>query len=487
MAERRPTIADVARRVGVSKTLVSFVFNNRPGVAPETRERILATAKEMGWRPRPSARSLSIRRSFALGLVLRRDASVLTADSFFPAFIAGVETVLADEGQVLVLSVVPEATELGTYRTLASDHRVDGVFLTDLRRDDTRLPLLVELGLPAVTLGRPDSASDFPCVDLDDRPGVEQTVEHLRALGHARIAYVAGDAAMLHGQRRRACFVAAMAAAGLSAPQVEDTDFSATEAALATDRLLQLSPRPTAIVYASDPMAVAGLGIIQARGLRCPDDISVAGFDGADIARHIYPALTTVVSDPVAWGRSAARTLLQLIADGRADDVQLPAAQLRIAQSTAPLTELGARPIHPYSAIRHPLNLNKENTVHRRTLKALALTTTLAVTLSLAACGGDDDSGSGTDATSAKGPITIWYSNNEQEVAWGKAMVESWNAAHADQLIEGQEIPAGKSSEEVIGAAITAGHRTLPGLQHRSFGRGPVPAPRWPGQPGELP
>ena len=95
--------------------------------------------------------------------------------------------------------------------------------------------------------------------------------------------------------------------------------------------------------------------------------------------------------------------------------------------------------------------------MHRRTLKALALTTTLAVTLSLAACGGDDDSGSGTDATSAKGPITIWYSNNEQEVAWGKAMVESWNAAHADQLVEGQEIPAGKTSEEVIGAAITAG------------------------------
>ena len=118
---------------------MSFVFNDRPGVAPQTRERILAAAKDMGWRPRPSARSLSTRRSFALGLVVRRDASVMTADSFFPAFIAGVESVLADEGQVLVLSVVPEATEPSTYRTLASDHRVDGVFLTDLRRADSRL------------------------------------------------------------------------------------------------------------------------------------------------------------------------------------------------------------------------------------------------------------------------------------------------------------------------------------------------------------
>ncbi len=96
--------------------------------------------------------------------------------------------------------------------------------------------------------------------------------------------------------------------------------------------------------------------------------------------------------------------------------------------------------------------------MHRRTLKALTLTATAALTLTLAACGGGGGGGgSSTDAMAAKGPITIWYSNNEQEVAWGKAMVSEWNAAHADQQITGQEIPAGKSSEEVIGAAITAG------------------------------
>ena len=217
MAERRPTIADVASRVGVSKSLVSFAFNDRPGVAPQTRDRILATAREMGWRPRPSARSLSIKRSFALGLVVRRDPSVISGDSFFPAFISGVETVLADEGQVLVLSMVPDAaTEVRAYRTLAEDHRVDGVFLTDLRRDDSRLALLTELGLPAVTLGRPESESPFPAITLADQPGVHQTVEHLRMLGHRRIGYVAGDVTMLHGLRRRESFVAAMREAGLS-------------------------------------------------------------------------------------------------------------------------------------------------------------------------------------------------------------------------------------------------------------------------------
>jgi DNA-binding LacI/PurR family transcriptional regulator len=83
-------------------------------------------------------------------------------------------------------------------------------------------------------------------------------------------------------------------------------------------------------------MALAGLGVLQALGLRAPDDVSVAGFDGTDIARYVYPTLTTVVSDPVAWGREAARTLLRLIHDGAADDVELPAARLQVAQSTAP-------------------------------------------------------------------------------------------------------------------------------------------------------
>jgi multiple sugar transport system substrate-binding protein len=95
--------------------------------------------------------------------------------------------------------------------------------------------------------------------------------------------------------------------------------------------------------------------------------------------------------------------------------------------------------------------------VHRRIVKTLALAATASLALSLAACGGGGDTGSAGTALTAKGPITIWYSNNEQEVKWGKAMVTAWNAAHADQQVEGQEIPAGKSSEEVIGAAITAG------------------------------
>lgn len=337
MVDRRPTIADVAKQAGVSKGLVSFVFNERPGVAPKTRDRILAVAEDMGWRPRPSARSLSSRRAFALGLVVLRQPLVLSTDPFFPAFMAGVETVLSGAGQVLVLSLVPdERTELQTYRTLHTDARVDGVFLTDLRRADPRFALLAEIGLPAVTIGRHEAEQPFPVVNLDDAPGVADTVAHLYGLGHRRIAYVAGDVELVHGRRRRASFLGAMQQLGCPADRIVDTDFTAAQAAIATITLLDLPEPPTAIAYASDLMAIAAMGVMHQRGLRVPGDVSVVGFDGIDLGNHIFPTLTTVRADPVGWGQESARVLLQLVSSGAAEDQELPAAQLVVRNSTGP-------------------------------------------------------------------------------------------------------------------------------------------------------
>ncbi len=334
---RRPTIADVAKKAGVSKGLVSFVVNDRPGVATATRERVRAAAADLGWRPDQTARSLAVQRSFALGLVVRRAPDVLAADPFFPAFMAGVETALSTRAQVLVLSLVPDAAaEVAAYRALAAHRRVDGVLLTDLRRGDTRLPLLAELNLPAVCIGRPDGVTSLPVVNLDDAAGVRDSVEHLVGLGHQRIGYVGGDVEMLHGLRRRASFVEALGRHGLAPVGLLDTDFSAAAGAAATATLLALGEPPTAIVYASDPLAIAGLAVLQRHGLDVPGQCSVTGFDGMDLGRHLHPALTTVVADPLAWGKAAAEVLLRLITDGHADDLELPAAALVLRASTGP-------------------------------------------------------------------------------------------------------------------------------------------------------
>ncbi|TKK82319.1 LacI family transcriptional regulator [Kribbella jiaozuonensis] len=333
---KRPTIADVARRAGVSKGSVSFALNGRPGLAQATVDKILAAADELGWRPSNRARSLSVSKAFALGLVITRDPAVLSSDPFFPAFIAGVESVLSTRGQALVLQVVMagESEEDG-YRRLAQDARVDGVFLSDLRHDDPRIDLLVELGLPAVTLNRPDGESPFPAVILDDRPGTRAVVEHLVELGHTRIAQVAGPSAFVHATARATAFVETLTAAGLE-PLTETGDFTAAGGIEATRRLLALPEPPTAIFYANDRMAIAGLGAAQAAGLTVPDDLSIAGFDDSELAEYVHPGLTTVRADPYRFGEAAALTLNQLV-DGAADvpDTELPPAQLVVRGSTA--------------------------------------------------------------------------------------------------------------------------------------------------------
>ncbi len=356
----RLTIADVARTAGVSASAVSFAFNGRPGVSEATRQRILSTADELGWAPSSGARALARDHADAVGLVITRAPRLLSADPFFPAFTSGVESELEHRGYALVLQVVSDpAAEAGRYRQLARRGRVDGVFLTDLRITDDRVPLLVELGLPAVTLGRPAQPSPFPAVVLDDRVGVALAVDHLVDLGHTRIALVNGPRDYLHVRHRRDAWARALAARGVTRGPALTTDFTAAGGAAATRRLLARPDRPTAIVYTNDVMAIAGIGAAAEHGLRVPEDLSVTGYDDIELAGAIRPPLTTVRGDPVAWGRRATVALLHAIdrraaespgpdtgppgrrpadgvhADPPADD-ELPPASLVVRRSTAP-------------------------------------------------------------------------------------------------------------------------------------------------------
>lgn len=365
-AGSKPTISDVARQAGVSKGLVSFVFNNRPGVAPDTRARILAAAADLGWTPSVSARSLSSRTSFALGLVIRRTPHIIAADPFFPAFLAGVESVLTGTGRVLVLSVVPDLThEERAYQNLVAEDRVDGVFLTDLRHQDPRIALLEHLRLPCVTIGRPDRPSRFPVVNLDDAAGIFQAVQHLVELGHRDIAHVAGDPVMVHSSRRAETFSQALSAAGLDGSHIVATDFSAEGGGEATRTLFAARVPPTAVIYANDPMAIAGLGVLQERGIRVPEEVSVVGYDGIEMGRHLHPALTTVTADPEGWGAAAATTLLALIADGTAPDVELPPSRLLMRRSTAPPPGVTPSPSHTLPSHTSPSHTSPSHTPPR--------------------------------------------------------------------------------------------------------------------------
>jgi LacI family repressor for deo operon, udp, cdd, tsx, nupC, and nupG len=326
---RKPTIRDVAERAGVSTAAVSFGLNGRPGVGADTRERILAAAADLGWTPTASARALRRARADAVGLVIAREPELLAADPFFPAFIAGVETELAPLEQALMLQVIGTdlSGETRRYEQLAASERVDGVFLSDLRFGDPRVELCARLGLRAVTLGRPDVPSPHPAVCVDDREGIREAVAHLRALGHERIAHVGGRTDLIHGASRRDAFADACGGPIVAA------DFTAASGAAATEKLLRRKRPPTAIVFANDVMAIAGLTVATELGFKVPDDLSIVGFDDTELAAHVQPALTSVRSDAAGWGRAAARALLDHI-DGRAADVDLPPARLVVRSST---------------------------------------------------------------------------------------------------------------------------------------------------------
>lgn len=337
------TISDVAQAAGVSKGAVSYALNGQPGVSDATRDRILRVAKELGWKPSLRAKGFSSAKAYALGLVVARDAKLLGTDPFFPAFIAGIETTLAEHDYTLVLSVAtaPGAEERA-YRKLADGGRVDGVILTDVRHSDSRIGLLVELKLPAVTLNRPDADSPFPAVSMDDTDGITAAVNHLIELGHTRIGHVGGGQEYIHGRSRRQAWEAAMVKAGLATDLFQEADFTAPGGVAATAEMLRRPDRPTAIVYANDLMATSGQSYAQTQGFSVPGDLSVTGYDNSEFSQYLNPPLTTISTDPMLWGREAARALLgQLDGTHSGADTQLQAPALLVRASTGPAPPAG--------------------------------------------------------------------------------------------------------------------------------------------------
>lgn len=313
----RPTIEDVARRAGVSKAAVSFAVGGQAGIGEGTRARILAAANELNWLPSIHVKAMLQARAFAVGLVVSRDAELLAADPFYGGFIAGVELVLAERGYVLVLQVVgpdPEV-EAASYRRLVAERRVDGVFLIDLRVADPRVALLAELDVPVISVGPPVADSPFPGLDLREEIGVAEAVRHLAALGHTSIGYVGGMPGFLATETRHKAWLDEMTSLGLSVRRVASGGFTGQGGATATRNLLSDVGPPTAIVFANDLMAIAGMSVAREAGMSLPDDLSLVGFDDIAVAVHVTPGLTTLRQDPLTTGRVAARMLLRAIDD----------------------------------------------------------------------------------------------------------------------------------------------------------------------------
>ena len=335
---QRPTIADVAERVGVSRAAVSFAVNGRPGVGEETRTRILRAAEELGWRPSGPARALTRSLAGAVGLVLARPSDQLEVDAFFVRFLAGVERTLAARDYALVLHVVPpeDHDNLDAYRRLITSGRVDGMLLTDMVLDDARIDLLAESQLPAVIAGRPWGRCPFPVVETEHARGMAALVGHLIAAGHRSVAFIGGDPTYEHVAARRWEWIDTMRQAGLDPGYSASVVPEDAAARAATARMLDAPRPPTAIVYTSDLLALAGLSVARERGLAVPADISIAGFDDSPLAALSSPPLTSVRVDHSGFGEAAAAVLLAEIDGAPPPPFDLASPQLIVRSSTGP-------------------------------------------------------------------------------------------------------------------------------------------------------
>lgn len=318
-----PTIRDVARRAGVSVSTVSAVLNKNKPVSSELAARVEAAVRELRYRPSGLARSLSLRRSRLVGLVVPSIVS-----PFYPPLIAAVEETLDAAGYALLLADSAESAE--RERTVVEALRgrgIDGLLLAPAAAASSVLvDELVAEGLPLVLVARRVAGVPVDTVVCDNHGAARQATEHLIAQGRRRIAFLNLTTTISTARDRLEGYCAALRAAGLPVDERLVTVVERSEAAgrAGARALLQQEPRPDALIACNQLSAVGALAAAAELGLRVPQDLAVVGYDDFPWTARLAPPLT-VVAQPIAeLGRTAATRLLrQLEREGRAGAPEL--------------------------------------------------------------------------------------------------------------------------------------------------------------------
>lgn len=314
----KPTISDIARKAGVSKTSVSFAFNNPARLPDETVRRILAVAEELGYMPNPVARSLTSKRTGNLGMLFPQPLQDVLKNLYMPELLRGVGKACDEHGYNLVL-VSPS---LGSMRQAVSHAVVDGFLTIGLEHYKSTVMLLEKREIPYVMVDS-EPYSGAACVNIDDRSGAYAAMRHVLDHGHRRIAilgilsgkrghfkeYVGTIAYRIAGYRR------ALNEFGLDIDQkhVRLVECACTiEGGQAGFNQL-LHWKPTAIVAMADVIAAGVMEAAEQHGIRIPDELSVVGYDDLPLARWLNPPLTTVAQPIFEKGQFATELLLKIM------------------------------------------------------------------------------------------------------------------------------------------------------------------------------
>lgn len=334
----RPTIADIARELQISKAAVSYALNGQPGVGEQTRQRVLDVARDLGWQPSASARALGGFHTKVIGLALARPVQTVAIESFFIRFLVGVETALTKRDWSLLLRIIGDHPdqEVEVYRKWWGEGRIDGVILVDERHRDPRIAAVDAIGLPAVLCGGPRRDTSMPCLWTDQAADAATLVEYLAGLGHRRIAHIAGPAEFAHERSRQRGMQRAAARCDVQLLSMA-VAYDAASAVAATHSVMSdPTTAPTAIVYANDVNAVAGERALDGSGFSVPQDVSVISWDDSPLTEMVATPITALARETEAYGEQAATVLLDRIAGVDHGRVRVTPSSMVIRESTGP-------------------------------------------------------------------------------------------------------------------------------------------------------
>jgi LacI family transcriptional regulator len=335
----RATLRDVARKAGVHPATASRALNDdtRGLVNEETAERVRLAAEELDYRPNPIARGLKTNRSYTIGVLIPDLTNPL-----FPPILRGIEDRLEEAGYTPLMANTdndPERERID-WQTMRA-RQVDGIIAATAQRDHRLLDEIRTHEMPLVLVNRRVQDVPIPVAIADDRAGIRLAVGHLAQLGHTRIGHIAGPLELSTGFDRYEGFMSAMGEAGLEPDReliVVSDAFTESDGARACRQLLDGNGGMTAIAAGNDLIALGCYDVLAERGIACPAELSIVGFNDMPFAGRFQPPLTTIRIPHYELGAAAAELMLERLQEGGGGEARtvLLEPALVVRSSTAP-------------------------------------------------------------------------------------------------------------------------------------------------------
>jgi len=333
------TIYDIAKKVGCASSTVSKALNNSKEVSEKKKQQILAVAKEMGYVPNSSARSLATKNSWSIGVLFSEDLNIGLEHHFFSGVLQSFKAYVEDLGYEVTFVSKKIGAQSLTYLEWCKYKNIDGVIIVTVDRDDENLVELTQSGLPIVSVD--NGLLNVPTIISDNMQGTRMAMEYLMMKGAKRIAHIAGPERSYAAVERLEAYKYVLNVSQIALDEnliAEAYNYDSNSGKKALEQLLsQTDELPDAIYAASDDIALGVIIGLREHGYNVPEDISVIGFDNIELSRYTTPALTTISQQKTLIGTEAAKHLISIInkeADQSPNMIKRVPVELVIREST---------------------------------------------------------------------------------------------------------------------------------------------------------